>query len=463
MPNSGDRFPGYSRDPYPSKGVNPDSPFGGRDEPAATSDEGTAGLIGLLKRVLARLTELLPQRNNRLAVDAEFPAVGKVDDAAASTDAGSATVISLLKRVLTRLTTLLPQTVSNKLAVEADVLVLGTTADAAATTDTETATAIALLKRVLTRLTTLLPQANTSRLAVDSLSSDAVEVSGTPASAMNANVFSINCSNYRYASVQLSVNSFLGTAQFQGSNDGTAWTPIPMEQKNILSHVTNFNSAVLVGGNLSFKFFRLRIVSYTTGSISALALLYNQPPLNLMRYIGNTPTVNVGNTISINNSTFNVQGFTGQGGAIGNPSPLILGANTKNVVTTPFGNDQVVRLIATTTGVLVTFPYAPPENYSQFVSGLISTTTDVVLFTAAGASIRNYLISLNVCNTSATSTLIEIKDGATVIGRFFAPANSNQAIPLSGFLKGTANTALSAACVTAGASVYITAVGFRAP
>lgn len=201
--SSGDRFPGYNSDPFKEQGQ---SSFGSADSPVATSDDDSASLIGLfkrlltfklpnittskkldcevetigqktdvpatgdtsdasaialLKRLLQRLTFLLPQVNNRLAVDAEIPGVGDPTDTVAGSDTADSSVISLLKRVLVRLTTLLPQSVNNKLDI--DSFVLGQRDDTPAVDDSSSASAIALLKRILIRMGELLPGGNMAK------------------------------------------------------------------------------------------------------------------------------------------------------------------------------------------------------------------------------------------------------------------------------------------------------------
>lgn len=111
--------------------------------------------------------------------------------------------------------------------------------------------------------------------------------------------------------------------------------------------------------------------------------------------------------------------------------------------------------------------YAPPElSWSASApSGGIVNTTDVVLKAAAGAGLRNYLTGMDIRNSHASvATEVVIKDGSTVIWRGHFPANSPTInVVFETPLKGTANTALNAACVTTGAAVYLNAQGFSAP
>ncbi len=112
-------------------------------------------------------------------------------------------------------------------------------------------------------------------------------------------------------------------------------------------------------------------------------------------------------------------------------------------------------------GKLVTSPHAPPVNQRQGITAAMTGTADTAVLAAAGASIRNYVTGIHVVNTHATvGTEVQIKDGATVIDRFYVPALSERTREYPVPLKGTANTAINAANVTTGSNVYVQAVGF---
>lgn len=111
----------------------------------------------------------------------------------------------------------------------------------------------------------------------------------------------------------------------------------------------------------------------------------------------------------------------------------------------------------------VTIPYATSELWFQNTTSAITTTADTVIAPSSGTGVRNYITSLVLVNNSATGVTVEIKDGTTVISRFFVKANDSLPVAFSGFLKGSANTAISAAPTTAGATIFITAIGFQAP
>lgn len=129
-------------------------------------------------------------------------------------------------------------------------------------------------------------------------------------------------------------------------------------------------------------------------------------------------------------------------------------------------NGEACRLTMTNGSQLLVKPYGLPETDWQFPSpaGGIVNTTDVVARVAAGASLRIYVTAMTLSNNSATATEFVIKDGAsTVIWRGHVPANApNFPVSFPTPLRGSANTALNVACLTAGAAVYANLQGYIA-
>lgn len=207
----GDRFDGRRRtkDPYDVEfGEDPlydpiGTPLGEPDDPAATTDEGISGIIGLLKRLLLikftifgnqkdlpattdtadaslmafvkRIAAKIPITNDRIDVnaDVEIPAIGETTDAPAVSDSGDATLIAITKRISSKIdlsalgditdTAAIDETedgsaiaflkaILGKIPTDVDIAAIGDITDAVATTDTGDATVIALLKRVLTKM-----------------------------------------------------------------------------------------------------------------------------------------------------------------------------------------------------------------------------------------------------------------------------------------------------------------------
>lgn len=119
---------------------------------------------------------------------------------------------------------------------------------------------------------------------------------------------------------------------------------------------------------------------------------------------------------------------------------------------------------------LLTIPYSVSEatwGYSCPVGGIANSTTAVVIKTAAGSGVRNYLNSLVIStDTLGAATEFVVLDGSTAIHRFKLQTT---ALPVQNIifpvpLRGTANTSMSIQTVTAvTGGVYCCANGYSAP
>lgn len=111
----------------------------------------------------------------------------------------------------------------------------------------------------------------------------------------------------------------------------------------------------------------------------------------------------------------------------------------------------------------VVMPYAPPINQVQGTTAAMTGTADTSVIAAPGASIRNYVTNLTITNSHATvGTVVNIKDGTTVIDQIYVPALKTESVRYLTPLKLTANAILNAANVTTGSNVFVTATGFKA-
>lgn len=120
----------------------------------------------------------------------------------------------------------------------------------------------------------------------------------------------------------------------------------------------------------------------------------------------------------------------------------------------------------------VSRPYALPAsdwNYAAATGGIVNTTTAVTIKAAAGASVRNYITSIQVQTaTLGGATELAIRDGAagTVLWR---TQLQTTAMPLVTIvfptpLKSTANTLLEVVTLTAvTGGVFVNAQGYTAP
>jgi hypothetical protein len=108
----------------------------------------------------------------------------------------------------------------------------------------------------------------------------------------------------------------------------------------------------------------------------------------------------------------------------------------------------------------ITQPYESEANtwvYAAPAAGLVSTT-GVTAKAAAGAGLRNYITAIQVVNSHQTiGTEVVVRDGAagTVIHRGWAAPNSGYAATFPTALRGTANTLVEIAEITATATAGV--------
>ena len=100
-------------------------------------------------------------------------------------------------------------------------------------------------------------------------------------------------------------------------------------------------------------------------------------------------------------------------------------------------------------------------NYAGVTGGI--TTTTAVTVSAATATVRNYMRSIQFSNSSATASEIVVLDNVTVIWRGRAPASmtTTENITFDPPLKGSINTAMNVQMVTTGTATVVSAQGWQ--
>lgn len=126
---------------------------------------------------------------------------------------------------------------------------------------------------------------------------------------------------------------------------------------------------------------------------------------------------------------------------------------------------DAARIVSDLNGVLVTRPHTTlEENLSERVSDTAGTSTNFTNFAAGGAGIHNYITSITVHNSHAsTNGYVDIRDGSagSVIWTVPAPATGGAVLQFDPPLKGAANTALAYDVSAAISTVYISVNGFQ--
>lgn len=198
--------------------------------------------------------------------------------------------------------------------------------------------------------------------------------------------------------------------------------------------------------------------------------------------ISGAVSVNVQNApaVTVNSGTITtVTTLTGSAiaeDAATSANPLIVGGVVRTAaapIVTPVAGDAM-RFTTTTDGRLVVAPYSYPEaswQYTAAASGIVNTTTAVTIKAAAGATLRNYITSIDImAEVLGAATELVIRDGAagTVIYRTKIATTGllqGRSIIFPSPIRGSANLLLEVATLSASVTgaVYFNATGFVAP
>lgn len=115
----------------------------------------------------------------------------------------------------------------------------------------------------------------------DTITTDAgitLEVTGS-AGSLNADaIASTDVSLYRWVSVQVT-GTWSGTLTFQGSNDNSTFVSVALMNtaSTQATAFTTLTSNVIAHGPIAFKYFRVRMTSYSSGTANATAEFYQSP------------------------------------------------------------------------------------------------------------------------------------------------------------------------------------------
>lgn len=201
-------------------------------------------------------------------------------------------------------------------------------------------------------------------------------------------------------------------------------------------------------------------VNVTNASIPVTGTFYQATqPVSL----ASVPSHNVTNA-----GTFAVQSASAGDVAhdsVDSGNPVKVGGKAVSSEPTAVASGDRANLITDLVGKLITLPYANPENFVSGATAAITDTTSTSVIAAAGAGVRNFITSILVTNSHATvGTLVTIKDGSggtTLYAGYAAAAGGGFSVTFPTPLRGSANTALHAACGTTGSNVYVSAAGYK--
>ena len=285
---------------------------------------------------------------------------------------------------------------------------------------------------------------------------DGLTVSGTATSADV--LFTTSMLNYESITVQVTSAGTSCTITYEGSEDGVNWqstSGLTTSNTGASANTTTSTTALILQFPRKASFFRARVSTYNGPStVSVVGTLSKAPVAQLgLIYIGG--------------------GLSPEGGGAGT-SPLAIGLECRTSSKTSVSNATLVRPIATTDGRQIVRLDSIPENEWSYVAasgGITNTTTAVTLTGGAGSGVRNYITSLQVSSdTLGTATEVVIRDGVGGAVLWRAKIGTAGTVGIQDIrfhppLRGSTNTLLQAACVTATGtgSIYINVQGYKAP
>lgn len=100
-------------------------------------------------------------------------------------------------------------------------------------------------------------------------------------------------------------------------------------------------------------------------------------------------------------------------------------------------------------------------QYATPIASPITNTTGVVLKASTGLSTQNLVMGIQMINTSATATVVTLKDGATVVWTGYLPASMTNMAHMTFARPIYIANAVTFTCNTTGASVFVSAQGIE--
>jgi hypothetical protein len=157
-------------------------------------------------------------------------------------------------------------------------------------------------------------QYDTSGAVVDTKTPIALSIN--PVTVVNNDIFaSTDVSAYKYISLQLT-GTWAGTVKFQGSNNNGTFEDIVVQNTGSVlePYVTSLTTNAGVKIPVLFKYLRIRVTAYTSGSVTGTAFGYKEDANT--GQISTVGTVNIGSSQTLSTVTNLVQ-LNGQAVAMG--------------------------------------------------------------------------------------------------------------------------------------------------
>lgn len=273
------------------------------------------------------------------------------------------------------------------------------------------------------------------------------------ASALNADLIpSTDVGNYKWMSISIQ-GTFSATYSFQGSNDNFATTAFPLSFRQISTGVpgdvsSSSSTAIAWQGSVPFRYVRVRITSYTSGTVTSTAqAIALPPPPSQFINVNSAPTTTVTGVTAAGSTVAGNPLRTGGLGKTTNPTAVADGQAT-NIITDKLGKQVVVGSLR--------------DLKNNQVTTITSSTTETTIVTSVTGVFAD-MYGLIISNTSATAVNVAIKDATAGTTRFniSVPAGDTRGfmLPESGAMKQSAVTNnWTATCSASVTSVIVTAL-----
>ena len=268
------------------------------------------------------------------------------------------------------------------------------------------------------------------------------EIGSLTAGALNADLVpSTDVSGYSTFALQVA-GTWVGTLTLQGSNDNANFVSVLGTWSGNTQPVSTMASNGIITGSCNFRYFRVRMTSYSSGTATGTLELKTVPfaPTNMYVLGSLTP----------NNTT------TSATPAFAMPAGFKALSADQTATTTTYNTQGITDLV----GKQIVMPYSINQ---QFVKGSASATgtTSTSLITAV-ASNSIYLTSVQVMNTGSVTSQILLQDGngGTTLAYAQAPAYGGSNITFPVPIKNTSGNAWYFAAGSASSTIYVSAQGY---
>jgi len=278
-----------------------------------------------------------------------------------------------------------------------------------------------------------------------------IDLAGLTAGALNADLIAaVDVSVFREVTVQVG-GTFVGTLTLQGSLDGVTFSPVvavPVAGGVLTTTVTASGMWIIP---VSFKWLRVRMTAYTSGTATGLARAATMPlPIDAL-----VSTVTINGTVTASGTTGNVAHD-----AVDSGNPVKVGGIAYAADPAAVSALDRTNMYSDQLGKLVIVPLACRALIVQ-ATVTLTTTTETTILAAAGAGIYLDVSWIMLTNTSAAAVRVDIRPvtGGSVLLSLNVEASKTLIVDLSDIplLQTTANNNWTLQLSAAVTDVRITA------